>query len=1010
MDFTKGKIGRSIFIFSIPLILGNLFQQLYSLVNSAFVGNFLGVKELAAVGATYPVVFFITSMILGIGSGGSVVVSHYYGAKDYDSIHKVISTFYIFFILLGLAICSFGIAFSNVIFSLLKLEPDVKQYAVEYFNIYMIGMFFSVIFHSAISILRGLGDSTTQLWFLIPANILNGILSYIFLGPLHLDVGASAWASVISQFLAFAVLFIFLGRKHEFVKLPSIKNLYFSKKYLKDIIDIGLPTGFQQGIVSLTQILLLYLVVGFGTNATAAYSSASRIESIALLFVLNISQALTSFVGTNIGAQQTQRAKQGLYASIRIMIIVSLATLIVFCFGSEWLMRIFTQEEEVIRIGKEYLIVDGLFWILFGIMMMFTAFFRGVGYALITMIISFVSLWIIRFPTSWVLSLSFNTLGIWIGSPISWMLAILFYVIYYKSGKWTKSKIVKIFLGFIFLNLCFNSTTLQAQNPNSKYKNIFESPIHIPLSSTGNFGELRSTHFHSGLDIRTMGKTGYNVYAPEDGYIARIKVQAFGGGKNLYITHSNGYMTVYMHLERYCGEIEKFVQEYQYSHRCYEFDYTFSKPSIYVKKGDTIAISGESGAVAGPHLHFEVRKNGYDTPMDPLLFLDIPDSIPPHIVSLALTPLKHSSVDSSASTKVIKLKKDTSFHEFDTIKAFGNIYFSILAFDKSYNSSERNGVYSTELFIDSVRYFSHKVSEFSYSNFNGLHSIFNYPLYIQTGERYLSSRLLENGKLPYNTYKNKGILNVKEDSTYLVTWKLSDINNNVKTFSFYVLGVRDSVALTNDKKRASVQHFDFNEINSYVSIDSSVFIFPKNSLFESIDFEYSHRKGTYSNVHTLHTVYEPVRSTYKLRIKPFKVDKDLIDKYIVVRIKSNGKLESIGGYYQDGFVKAETKSFGSYAVWIDTIAPTIKALNFKENKTISSKLKTIDVKISDNLAGIMTYNAYLNDEWVLMEYDGKNSKLSYFIDEKLKTGENTLKIIVKDKKNNQSTKEFTIIR
>ncbi len=180
-DFTKGYIGRSIFVFSIPLMLGNLFLQLYNLVNSVLVGHFLGDTALAAVGTVYPIVYFLISLIIGIGSGASVVVSHFFGAKQYDKIPLIISTFYIFFIIFGLSVCLLSIIFAKQIFSLLQLEESISILAVSYMRIYMIGMFFSFCFNSAVSLLRGLGDSKTQLYYLIAANILNAILSYVFL-------------------------------------------------------------------------------------------------------------------------------------------------------------------------------------------------------------------------------------------------------------------------------------------------------------------------------------------------------------------------------------------------------------------------------------------------------------------------------------------------------------------------------------------------------------------------------------------------------------------------------------------------------------------------------------------------------------------------------------------------------------------------------------------------------------------------------------------------------------
>lgn len=571
-----------------------------------------------------------------------------------------------------------------------------------------------------------------------------------------------------------------------------------------------------------------------------------------------------------------------------------------------------------------------------------------------------------------------------------------------------KSLSISFFIGFILV--FFSYSTLYAQ----EYKNIFSSPLKIPLYSAGSFAELRGSHFHSGLDIRTYGKTGYNVYAPEDGYVSRIKVQAYGGGKNLYITHPNGYTTVYMHLERYCGEIEKWVKQYQYANQVYEFDYTFQKPKIYVKKGDTIALSGESGSVAGPHLHFEVRNSKTENPINPLRFFDVEDTIPPYIESLAITPLKKASVNSSSNTYTWQINKDKkttdSIPLFDTIDCLGNIYFSILAFDPSKNSSIRNGVLSFELYINNKKIFSHKVNEFSFANYGYVDAVINYPLYIKTGKRYLSSRLLENGKLPYDNYVNNGILNVKKDSLYKIEWRLADIKNNKTNYVFFVRGFEKDNAVRNNTLKPRVMHIDYNENTTYKASDGSLFMFSKNCLYESIDLEHYQRKGTYSDVHTLHNIFEPVKKKFTIKIKPYKVNDLIKDKSTIVKINSKGGFSSVGGIYRDGFVETKIGDFGVFAIWIDTTAPDVKPLNFKPNKKLSSNQKTLKAKISDNLTGIYSYKGYINGKWVLMEYDGKNAMLTYFIDETLKEGENTLKIVVTDKNNNTKTETYKIIR
>lgn len=542
-------------------------------------------------------------------------------------------------------------------------------------------------------------------------------------------------------------------------------------------------------------------------------------------------------------------------------------------------------------------------------------------------------------------------------------------------------------------------------------QNYFISPLKIPLTLAGTFAELRGSHFHSGLDIRTNERTGYAVIAPADGYVSRIKIQAYGGGKNLYITHPNGYTTVYMHLDSYSGKIGEFVKSYQYRNKCYTFDYYFKTPQIYVKQGDTIAISGETGMVQGPHLHFEIRDSKTEQPINPILFgINIKDTVEPYIVSMALSPMKNSSVEGKPADKIIGINKNSDFKQGDTIECYGNIYFSVLAYDPSMRSSMRNGVWKTELFADSVLIFSHHIEKFSFTDYGFVDATINYPLYIKTNKRMLCSRQKDNGLLPFNKYRNKGILNVKPDSVYKIQWKLTDLSDNSMTYTYYIKGVFDSAAYSRTYTREGQQYFRYNQENNFTAKDGSQFVFPKNSLYEDIDFKYSSSKGTYSDVHRLHTVTEPVKKKFTVRIKPYKTDNTLKDKYLVVKINSKGGKKSVGGELKNGFVETVTGDFGNFAVWIDTIAPNVKPSNFKENKIIHKNQKTLKFSVSDNLSGVDTYNGYLNGEWVLLEFDGRRATLIYNIDEKLKKGKNEMKIVVTDAKNNKKTAKFTVVR
>lgn len=538
-------------------------------------------------------------------------------------------------------------------------------------------------------------------------------------------------------------------------------------------------------------------------------------------------------------------------------------------------------------------------------------------------------------------------------------------------------------------------------------KGYFLNPMYLPITLSGSFAELRGSHFHSGIDIRTKERTGYVVIAPSDGYVSRIKVQAYGGGKNLYISHPNGYTTVYMHLDKYYGKIESFVKQYQYKNKTFTFDYLFNKPSIYVRKGDTIAISGQSGMVQGPHLHFEIRDTKTECPINPLLFgFNLPDTIKPNILSLAITPVGEALVEGNPFSKIINLK-DTSFHQADTVEVANEVYFSILAYDASEGSTSKNGVYKTELFVDTTLIFSHHVENFSFANYSHVDATINYPLYISTGKRYLSSRKLDGAFLPFNYYKNNGVLNVMQDSVYRISWRLSDLKGNVTLYYFYVKGIENKV---NKPSNPKAMKFAYIKDNVFLAKDSSMFFFAKGSLYEDIDFTSDMTNGKYSNIHTVYNIYEPVKKSFTIKIKPYKIDKRLKDKYLVVRLNDKGYKTALSSKVVDGYVQATSSSFGKFTVWIDTIAPQIKSVNFKNKKTLKRKQKTLKVRITDNLSGINTYNAYLNGKWVLMEFDGKNALLTYYIDKDLKQGKNTLKLIVTDVKNNVASKVFTIYK
>jgi len=440
-DLTTGREGSLILRFALPMLLGNVFQQLYNIVDSIIVGNFIGKEALAAVGASFPIIFAFLSLIIGIASGSTIVIAQYFGAKDIEKVKRTINTLFIFLFFASIVISIVGIYFSEEIFRLLKLPEEIIPQATTYFNIFMGGVIVSFGFNGTSAILRGLGDSKTPLYFLIISTVINIGLDLLFVLVFKWGIAGVAIASVIAQAGAFLTAIIYLNKTHKIVRF-SFKNLNFDKVIFKKSIRIGLPTGIQQSFVAAGMMALISIVNGFGTNVIAAYSVATRIDGLASMVAMNFAQALATFVGQNIGAKKIDRVKAGFIATLKmsttIAVIISAAILIF----SNFIISLFTNDPEVIRIGTEYLTIVGAFYIVFTTMFTISGVMRGAGDTLIPMFISLIALWIVRIPVAWILSRQIGEIGIWWAIPAGWFVGATLSFIYYLTGNWKKKVII----------------------------------------------------------------------------------------------------------------------------------------------------------------------------------------------------------------------------------------------------------------------------------------------------------------------------------------------------------------------------------------------------------------------------------------------------------------------------------------------------------------------------------------------------------------------------------------
>ena len=439
---TVGKESKLILNFAMPMLAGNIFQQLYNVVDSVIVGNFLGKEALAAVGASFPVIFVLISMIIGLAMGISIIISQYFGAKDYDRVRRAIDTMYITLFFASIITTVVGILLSEEILRLLNLPEEIMPQAVTYLNIYLLGMIGFFGFNGTSGILRGMGDSKTPLVFLIISTMTNIGLDLLFVVVFGMGVDGVALATVLSQGGAFITAILWLNRNHKLIKI-SFKNPVFDREIFRLSNKIGLPTGFQHTFVALGIMAIMGIVNSFGTDVIAAFSAASRLDAIAVIPAMILSQALATFVGQNLGANKPGRVRTGLIATIKITIVVTIiTTAIIVLFGS-FFMKAFTSDSEVIRIGKEYLTTVSLFYLIFAMMFIFTGVMRGAGETIVPMIITLLSLWLVRIPIAYFLSSrSGSETGIWWSFPTGWLVGLILAWAYYATGRWKKKVIV----------------------------------------------------------------------------------------------------------------------------------------------------------------------------------------------------------------------------------------------------------------------------------------------------------------------------------------------------------------------------------------------------------------------------------------------------------------------------------------------------------------------------------------------------------------------------------------
>ncbi|MBI5743730.1 MAG: MATE family efflux transporter [Elusimicrobia bacterium] len=436
-DLTEGHEGRLIWDFTLPMLAGNVLQQSYNVVDSIIVGRAIGKSALAAVGASFPILFLLISLIIGATMGFSILISQFFGAKDMARVRRTIDTSYIFLFAASLLMTAAGLLFSESILRLLNTPAEILPQALTFLHITFGGLVFLFGYGSVSAILRGLGDSKTPLYILVCSTLLNAGLAAFFVIGLGWGIAGSAWATLLAQGLSFVGAAFYLNRTHPVLKF-RLRGLEFDRAIFRKALAIGLPSGVQQMLAAGGMMVLTRLVNGFGTDAMAGYTAAGRVDTFAVMPAMSLSAAISTFVGQNIGAGHMERVRNGLKAALLISAATSLlTTLAVIVFG--WhLIAMFNPDPAVVAVGARYLLIAGGFYIVFSSMFVVNGALRGAGDTFVPMLVTVLALWVIRVPVSTVLAGRIGLDGIWWGAPVAWCAGLAFSAGYFATGRWER--------------------------------------------------------------------------------------------------------------------------------------------------------------------------------------------------------------------------------------------------------------------------------------------------------------------------------------------------------------------------------------------------------------------------------------------------------------------------------------------------------------------------------------------------------------------------------------------
>ena len=533
--------------------------------------------------------------------------------------------------------------------------------------------------------------------------------------------------------------------------------------------------------------------------------------------------------------------------------------------------------------------------------------------------------------------------------------------------------------------------------------NDFSNPLEIPLILNGNFGESRSNHFHSGIDIKTQLKEGLKVFSVAKGNISRIKIAHGGFGKAIYVSHPNGYTTVYAHLKKFNHSIEEFVKKIQYKKQSYEVDLYLNTSDLKVFNNEVIGFSGNTGSSSGPHLHFETRKTVNQKALNPLLFgIEIKDTRRPVVNSLYMyKKLKSGSI--SLPYKVVLNKINDSTFATKKIKVNGLVSFGLSGFDRQDLAKNKNGIYEISTFLNENLINSMKFDSFFFEESIKINSLIDYSFFVENRKRILKLFLEDENDLSIYSTKNKGFVDVKQKTELLFKIVAKDIKGNSISINVPLdyenmvkATLTNSQGVSYSKKIENIIENDFEFKNSHVNI-------PKNTFLKNRKIKIEHPNDTLKIINP----YIPLYKNIKIKFKNPNNNKG---NYLAIKDYNNKELFASSKLNPLNYFELKTKKFGLYFIKNDSLSPEISPLNFKNGDWVSNK-KYLKFKILDKESRIKKYKGKINGKWMLFEYEYKKNLISYEFDSfYLSKSKNEVEIEVEDMVGNTLIKTFTFYR